>query len=84
MKIIETEPKKLRMYYTFKELAAMLDMGYNTFRRELRRNSILHAKLTSMGWGSRKRLCKAHVLEIFKILGFPDGYEHYESKVQVE
>jgi hypothetical protein len=66
------------MFYSIKELAAMMDTSYNTFRRELRRNSALYAKLTTMGWSNNKRLCKAHVLEIFKVLGYPNGYEHYE------
>jgi len=57
----------------------MMDMSYNTFRAELRRNSVLHRQLTAMGWSNYKRLCKAHVLEIFKVLGYPNGYEHYES-----
>ena len=75
----DTEPKKtLRMYYSAKELAVLMDMSYSTFRTELRRNEILNKKLTQMGWTSYQRLYKAHVLEIFKILGFPDGYEHYE------
>ena len=71
--------KSLRMYYSAKELAAMMDMSYNTFRAEMRRNAVLHHQLTAMGWCNYKRLCKAQVLEIFKVLGYPDGYEHYES-----
>jgi hypothetical protein len=78
MKTVETTPKILRMYYSIKELAAMMDMSYSTFRLELRRNGALYTKLSAMGWSNNKRLCKAHVLEIFKILGYPDGYEHYE------
>ena len=70
--------KTLRMFYSAKELAAMLDMSYNTFRVELRRNIPLFQTLTAMGWRNYKRLCKAQVLEIFKVLGYPDGYEHYE------
>jgi len=46
---------------------------------EICRNAILYPKLTAMGWENYKRLCKAHVLEIFKVLDYPDGYEHYES-----
>ncbi len=71
--------KILRMYYTAKELAAIMDMSYNTFRSELRRNGILYRRLSDMGWRNYKRLCKSQVLEIFKVLGFPDGYEHYEG-----
>ena len=71
--------KTLRMYYTAKELAVMMNMSYNTFRTELRRNGILYKQLTVMGWMNYKRLCKAHVLVIFKVLGYPDGYEHYEK-----
>jgi hypothetical protein len=67
------------MFYSIKELAAMMDTSYNTFRRELRWNNTLYTKLTAMGWRNYKRLCKAHVLEIFKVLGYPDGYEHYEG-----
>jgi hypothetical protein len=78
MKTFETEPKILRMFYSIKELSAMMDTGYNTFRLELRRNSVLYEKLTSMGWCNYKKLCKTHVPEIFKVLGYPDGYEHYE------
>ena len=78
MKTLEATHKTLRMYYSSKELAAMMDMSYNTFRAELRRNTILHRQLSAMGWCNYKRLCKAHVLEIFKVLGYPDGYEHYE------
>jgi len=73
--------KTLRMYYSEKELAAMMDMSYNTFRAELCRNAILYRQLTAMGWKNYKRLCKAHVLKIFKVLGYPDGYEHYELKI---
>ena len=75
--------KYLRMYYSSKELAAMMDMSYNTFRVELRRNRALNATLTAMGWCNYKRLCKAHVLEIFKVLGYPDEYEHYENRIFV-
>ena len=71
--------KTLRMFYSAKELAAMMDMGYNTFRTELRRNTSLNRTLTEMGWRNYQRLRKAHVLEIFKALGYPDGYERYES-----
>ena len=74
----ESSRKTLRMYYTAKELAAMMDMSYNTFRNHLRRNGILFNKLTEMGWRNYKRLYKSQVLEIFKVLGFPDGYEWYE------
>jgi hypothetical protein len=45
----------------------------------LRRNSVLYRNLTAMGWSNYKRLYKAHVLEIFKVLGYPEGYEHYEQ-----
>jgi len=31
-----------------------------------------------MGWSNYKRLRKAHLLEIFKVLGYPVGVEHYE------
>jgi hypothetical protein len=44
-------------------------------------SGFLHRKLSAMGWSSYKRLCKAHVLEIFKVLGYPDGYEHYEQNL---
>jgi hypothetical protein len=67
------------MYYTAKELAEIMDMSYNTFRAELRRNSILHRQLAGLGWLPHKRYYKVHVLEIFKVLGYPDGYEHYEQ-----
>ena len=70
--------KTLRIYYTAKELAVLMDMSYNTFRRELRRNGVLSRKLAELGWSNYKRLHKVHVLEIFKTLGFPDGYEWYE------
>ena len=80
MKNHEPAPKTLRMYYSSKEPAAMMDMSYNTFRAELRRNAALYRQLTAMGWHNYKRLCKAHVLEIFKALGYPDGYEHYEFR----
>jgi hypothetical protein len=79
MKTQDPAPKSLRMFYSSKELAAMLDISYNTFRSELRRNPALHRQLTAMGWRNYKRLCKAHVLEIFKVLGYPDGYERYEN-----
>jgi len=70
--------KTLRMFYSSKELAAMLDISYNTFRAELRRNPALQRQLAAMGWLPYQRLRKPHVLEIFKTLGYPDGYEHYE------
>jgi hypothetical protein len=66
------------MYYSAKELAALMDMSYNTFRAELRRNGALYRRLTAMGWCNYRKLYKAHVLEIFKVFGYPDGYEHYE------
>ena len=69
--------KTLRMFYSSKELAAMLDMGYTTFRNELRRNAPLYSALTAMGWRNYKRLCKAHVLEIFKALGYTDITRKY-------
>jgi hypothetical protein len=77
----ETTPKTLRMFYTAKEIAALMDMSYNTFRAELRRNDVLYRQLTAMGWRNYKRLYKAHVLVIFKALGYPCGYEHYEKSV---
>jgi hypothetical protein len=72
--------KILRMHYSAKELSAMLDVSYTTFRRELRQNTALYGKLASLGWRDHKRFRKAHVLEIFNVLGYTDGYEHYEMK----
>ena len=54
--ILDPAHKTLRMYYSSKELAAMMDMSYNTFRAELRRNAVLYRQLTSMGWSNYKRL----------------------------
>ena len=58
----------------------MMDMSYSAFRAELRRNSALNRRLTAMGWRNYQRLRKTQVLEIFKVLGYPDDYEHYEHK----
>jgi hypothetical protein len=78
MKLYDPSPKKLRMFYSAKELAAMMDISYMTLVNELRRNEALSRLLASMGRRTYCRFSKAQVLEIFRVLGFPDGYEHYE------
>lgn len=76
----ENTCKRLRMRYSFKELASLMDMSYTTFRLEVVRNANLVQKLKCMGWRHNHRFRKDHVLEIFKVLGYPDGYEWYEKK----
>jgi len=71
------EKKKLPMRITFKELASLMDVCYATLRIEIKRNENLLATLNNMGWRSYQRLRKPHVVEIFKVMGTPDGYEHY-------
>jgi hypothetical protein len=81
METHDPAPKRLRIIYSAKEMAGMMDMSYTSFRTELRYNRELYGKLVSMGWRNYRRLRKAHVLEIFKVLGYPAGYEHYEHEV---
>jgi len=71
--------KKLKMRHTFKDLACMMDVSYHTFRSEVVNNTQLMLRLRDMGWQSYQRFRKEHILEIFKCMGYPDGYEWYEN-----
>jgi hypothetical protein len=70
---------KLRGRYSFKDLAILMETPYHTFRREVVNNGNLMQHLHAMGWHSYKRFYKEHVLEIFSVMGYPDGYEWYEK-----
>ncbi len=75
------ESKKiLRMRYSFKDLASLMEVSYTTFRREVVGNEKLMQLLREKGWRSYKRFRKEHVLEIFRLMGYPDGYEWYEER----
>ncbi len=79
-----SDKKKLPMRISFKELASMMDVCYSTLRNELNLHAGLVERLEKMGWRSYKRLRRNHVLEIFKVMGFPDGYEWYENEITNE
>jgi len=68
----------LKMNYSFKELALLMEVSYKTIRNEVLENNELMSKLKEKGWRRYKRFRKSHVLEIFKVMGYPNGYEHYE------
>jgi transposase len=70
--------KKLRLFYSAKEVAAMMDVSVTTFRRMIRRNETLAGQLKKLRW---ERFNESQVLAIFSALGYPDGFEHYESKL---
>ena len=70
--------QKLKMKYSFKDLACLMDVSYVTFRREIKGNDNLMKRLKDMGWSSYQRFQKKHVLEIFRLMGYPDGFEWYE------
>ena len=71
--------RKLKMRYSFKDLACMMDVSYKTIRNEMNGNVQLMQRLHDMDWQPYKRFRKEHVLEIFKCMGYPDGYEWYEN-----
>ena len=73
--------KILKPRYSSKDLACLLEVSYATFRNEMSANAQLKRRLRDMGWKPYRRYRKEHVLEIFKELGFPDGYEWYEKSV---
>ena len=72
--------KKLKMKYSFKDLACLMDVSYVTFRREITGNVNLMQQLKEKGWKSYMRFRREHVLLIFKYMGYPDGYEWYENE----
>jgi hypothetical protein len=80
MKEHEQTPKLLRMFYSAKELSVLMDISYQTLHDELVRNKELSSRLSLMGRHKYGRFSKSQVLEIFRALGFPPGYEHYEMK----
>ena len=71
--------RKLNLRYSFKELAGLMQMSYASMRREVTGNNKLMQRLNDTGWQSYQRFRKEHVLEIFKTMGYPDGYEWYEK-----
>ena len=73
------DKKVLKMRYSFKDLACLMDVSYVTFRREMSGNAQLIQRLHSMGWQPYRRFRREHVLEIFGCMGYPDGYEWYEN-----
>ena len=72
--------KKLKMRYSFKDLSALMEVSYHTFRNEIMGNDMLMQRLKGMGWLSYQRFRREHVLEIFQVMGYPDGYEWYEKQ----
>ena len=67
------------MRYSFKDLAYLMEVSYHTFRNEVTGNDKLMQRLKETGWQSYQRFRREHVLEIFKAMGYPDGYEWYEK-----
>ena len=74
------DKKVLRMRYSRKEMADLMGVCYTTFGNELRANGSLRQRLLEMGWSPYMRFRKPHVLEIFKSMGYPCGYEWYEQQ----
>ena len=71
------------MRYSFKELSILMDIPYSSIRNEVTGNDTLMIRLKEMGWHSYQRLRKPHVLEIFKTIGYPNGYEWYDGEFRV-
>ena len=76
---MEPKIKKLEMRYSSKDLSHLMGVSYATFRNELAANHRLKQRLHDMGWQPYKRFRKNQVLEIFKTMGYPDGYEWCEK-----
>jgi len=72
--------KTLKLRYSTKDLAYIMDVSYATLRRDLDSNAKLMQRIRDMGWAPYHRFRKEHVLEIFSVLGYPDGYEWYEKQ----
>jgi hypothetical protein len=70
----------LKMRYSYKDLAGLMDVSYNTMRRNITGNEQLMQQLKEMGWAPYQRFRQNHVLEIFKSMGYPAGYEWYSQK----
>jgi hypothetical protein len=68
--------KILRFSYSSKELSNIMDMSYPSFYRQVISNETLCSKLAH---GKYQRWHKNQVVELFRTLGFPAGYEHYEK-----
>lgn len=78
-----TRKKVLPMRISYKQLADMMEICYTTIRLEINSNAALLKNLQEMGWQPYHRLRKKYVIEIFKYMGFPDGYEWYEKENNV-
>jgi hypothetical protein len=76
--------QKLKMRYSLKDLACLMEVSYHTFRNEITGNASLMGRLREMGWLPYQRFRREHVLEIFRVMGFPDGYEWYEKELDVK
>ena len=76
------EKKKLSMRISFKDLSVMMGISYSALRSEVLKNKNLVVQLNKIGWRSYMRFRKQHVLEIFKVIGYPDGYEWYENETK--
>jgi len=72
--------QKLKMRYSFKDLSVLMGVSYKTFYNEVSGDVHLMQRLKSMGWKSYQRFRKEHVIEIFNVMGYPDGYERYNEK----
>jgi hypothetical protein len=59
-----------------------MDVSYKTMRNEVTGNEPLMQQLKGMGWQNYQRFRKQHVLEIFKSMGYPAGYEWYNGRKQ--
>jgi hypothetical protein len=70
----------LKMRYSYKDLAGLMDVSIRTMRKDITGNEPLMQQLKGMGWASYQRFRKHHVLEIFKSMGYPAGYEWYNQK----
>ena len=73
------QKKTLNMRYSRKDMANLMGISYTTFRRELSINKGLKQRLANMEWRPYMHFRKPHVLEIFKSMGYPHGYEWYEQ-----
>jgi hypothetical protein len=83
-KILFDMDRELKMRYSYKDLAGLMDVSIRTMRKEITGNEPLMQQLKGMGWQSYQRFRKQHVLEIFKSMGFPSGYEWYNQQQEQE
>jgi hypothetical protein len=82
--MIDDDRKQLKkLYYSRSEIACLYEISPRSLRKEITTTKGLLKQLSKIGYDhhSKRPLHRKMVIQIFRSMGAPAGYEYYETIV---